>query len=101
MNKYKDITNDWNYDASCMLTSLLVLDLLDFLVAHSVHTIHTYNIKVLTIPAINEKLFHTMCVTYQLLTLEKNAQSADECYLYSTTKFSQHLFNTGHIKGIL
>jgi hypothetical protein len=26
-DKYKKITNDWNYDASCTLTSLLVSDL--------------------------------------------------------------------------
>jgi hypothetical protein len=27
MNKYKETTNYWNYDASCMHTSLLVSDL--------------------------------------------------------------------------
>jgi hypothetical protein len=27
MDKYKEITNDWNYVASCMLTSLPVSDL--------------------------------------------------------------------------
>jgi hypothetical protein len=27
MDKYKEITNDWNYDASYMLASLLVWDL--------------------------------------------------------------------------
>jgi hypothetical protein len=27
MGKYKEITNEWNYDASCMLTSLLFCDL--------------------------------------------------------------------------
>jgi hypothetical protein len=27
MVKYKAITNDWNYDTSCMLTSLPVWDL--------------------------------------------------------------------------
>jgi hypothetical protein len=27
MDKYKEITNDWNYDASCTLTSLMILDL--------------------------------------------------------------------------
>jgi hypothetical protein len=26
MDKYKEIINAWNYDASCMLTSLLVSD---------------------------------------------------------------------------
>jgi hypothetical protein len=32
MDKYKEITNDWIYDASCMITSLLVWDFqaLDF-----------------------------------------------------------------------
>jgi hypothetical protein len=25
-DKYKEITNNWNYDASCMLTSLSVWD---------------------------------------------------------------------------
>jgi hypothetical protein len=30
MDKYKEIMNDWNYDASCMLTSLLVWDLQNF-----------------------------------------------------------------------
>jgi hypothetical protein len=30
MDKYKEITNDWNYEASCMLTSLLVWDLENF-----------------------------------------------------------------------
>jgi hypothetical protein len=29
-DKYKDITNDWNYDASCTLTSLPVWDLENF-----------------------------------------------------------------------
>jgi hypothetical protein len=29
-DKYKEITNDWNYDASCTLTSLLVWDLENF-----------------------------------------------------------------------
>jgi hypothetical protein len=29
-DKYKEITNDWNYDASCMLASLLVWDLENF-----------------------------------------------------------------------
>jgi hypothetical protein len=27
MGKYEEITNDWNYDASCILTSLVVWDL--------------------------------------------------------------------------
>jgi hypothetical protein len=30
MVKYKAITNDWNYDASCTLTSLPVWDLENF-----------------------------------------------------------------------
>jgi hypothetical protein len=30
MDKYKEITNDWNYDASCTLTSHLVWDLENF-----------------------------------------------------------------------
>jgi hypothetical protein len=30
MVKYKAITNDWNYDASCTLTSLTVWDLENF-----------------------------------------------------------------------
>jgi hypothetical protein len=30
MDKYKEIKNDWNYDASCMLTSLLLWDLENF-----------------------------------------------------------------------
>jgi hypothetical protein len=29
-DKYKEITNDWNYDASCTLTSLLLWDLEKF-----------------------------------------------------------------------
>jgi hypothetical protein len=29
-NEYKEITNDWNYDASCTLTSLPVWDLENF-----------------------------------------------------------------------
>jgi hypothetical protein len=41
MDKYKEITNDYNYDASCMLTSLPVWDLENFecliFVAQSVH----------------------------------------------------------------
>jgi hypothetical protein len=41
MDKYKEITNDWNYDASCTLTSLPVWDLENFkhliFVAQSVH----------------------------------------------------------------
>jgi hypothetical protein len=39
MDKYKEITNDWIYDTSCMLTSLLVSGLKNFkhliFVAHS------------------------------------------------------------------
>jgi hypothetical protein len=30
MDKYKEITNNWNYDSSCTLTSLLVWDLENF-----------------------------------------------------------------------
>jgi hypothetical protein len=30
MDRYKEITNDWNYDASCTLTSLPVWDLENF-----------------------------------------------------------------------
>jgi hypothetical protein len=30
MDKHREITNDWNYDASCTLTSLLVWDLENF-----------------------------------------------------------------------
>jgi hypothetical protein len=30
MDKYREITNDWNYDTSCRLTSLLILDLENF-----------------------------------------------------------------------
>jgi hypothetical protein len=30
MDKYKEITNDWNYDTSCTLTSLTVWDLGNF-----------------------------------------------------------------------
>jgi hypothetical protein len=41
MDKYKEIMNEWNYDASCMLTPPLVLDLENFqcliFVAQSVH----------------------------------------------------------------
>jgi hypothetical protein len=41
MVKYKAITNDWNYDASCTLTSLTVWDLENFkrlvFVVQSVH----------------------------------------------------------------
>jgi hypothetical protein len=40
-DKYKEITNDWNYDASCTFTSLQVWDLENFMhlifVAYSVH----------------------------------------------------------------
>jgi hypothetical protein len=42
--KYKEITNDWNYDASCTLTSLPVWDLENFkrliFVVQSVHEQH-------------------------------------------------------------
>jgi hypothetical protein len=42
-DKYKEITNDWNYDATCMLTSLPVWDLEDFkhlvFVVQSIHLI--------------------------------------------------------------
>jgi hypothetical protein len=41
MDKYKEITNDWNHDASCTLTSLPVWDLENFkrliFVVQSVH----------------------------------------------------------------
>jgi hypothetical protein len=41
MDKYKVITNNWNYDASCTLTSLPVWDLENFkcliFAAQSVH----------------------------------------------------------------
>jgi hypothetical protein len=30
MDKYKEITNDWNYDTNCTLTSLPVSDLEHF-----------------------------------------------------------------------
>jgi hypothetical protein len=44
-DKYKEITNDWNYDASCTLTSLPVWDLENFkrliFVVQSVHTVTT------------------------------------------------------------
>jgi hypothetical protein len=30
INKYKEIMNDWNYDANCTLTSLLFLKLENF-----------------------------------------------------------------------
>jgi hypothetical protein len=30
MDKYKEIMNDWNYDANCKLTSLLVWDIENF-----------------------------------------------------------------------
>jgi N6-adenosine-specific RNA methylase IME4 len=43
MDKYKESTKDWNYDASCMLTSLPVSDLENFkcliFVAQTVHDI--------------------------------------------------------------
>jgi hypothetical protein len=43
MDKHKEITSDWNYDASCTLTSLLVWDLENFkcliFVAQSVLTV--------------------------------------------------------------
>jgi hypothetical protein len=42
-HKYKEITNDWNYDTSCMLMSLPVQDLENFkrltFVTQSVHFI--------------------------------------------------------------
>jgi hypothetical protein len=42
-DKYKEIMNDWNYDASCVLTSLLVKDLENFkcmiFVAQNVHVV--------------------------------------------------------------
>jgi hypothetical protein len=38
MDKYKEITNDWNYDSKCMVTSALVSDLPLVPVAQSVHT---------------------------------------------------------------
>jgi hypothetical protein len=30
VDKYKEMTNDWNYNASCTQTSLLVLDIENF-----------------------------------------------------------------------
>jgi hypothetical protein len=40
-DKYKEITNNWNYDASCTVTSLLVWDFENFkrliFVVQSVH----------------------------------------------------------------
>jgi hypothetical protein len=30
MDKYEEITNDWNYDAHCILASLLISELEDF-----------------------------------------------------------------------
>jgi hypothetical protein len=42
-DKYKEITNNWNYDASCTLTSLPVWDLENFncliFVVQSVHEV--------------------------------------------------------------
>jgi hypothetical protein len=37
MDKYNEITNDCNYDSSCMLTSLPVLDLNTSFLMHRVH----------------------------------------------------------------
>jgi hypothetical protein len=51
-DKYKEIKIDWNYDASCTLTSLPVWDLenLKRLIfdAQRVHTIHRTRVGVLT-----------------------------------------------------
>jgi hypothetical protein len=41
--KYKAITNDWNYDASCTLTSLPVWDLEHF--KRLVSVVQVYNVK--------------------------------------------------------
>jgi hypothetical protein len=44
MDEYKEVMNDWDYGASCTLTSLLVLYLENFqhliFVAQSVHALH-------------------------------------------------------------
>jgi hypothetical protein len=37
MNKYKKITNDWNYDASCGITLLPVSDLESLCLLHGVY----------------------------------------------------------------
>jgi hypothetical protein len=59
-DKYEGIANDWNYDASCRLTSLLIWDLENFkqliFVAQSVHgnTIsHSGELKELTYIRLN------------------------------------------------
>jgi hypothetical protein len=39
VDKYKEILNEWNYGDSCMLTSLLVLDLI--FVAQSVPNVYS------------------------------------------------------------
>jgi hypothetical protein len=48
-DKYKETTNDWNYDAIGMLTFLLVWELENFkcliFVAQSVHTFTPYFLK--------------------------------------------------------
>jgi hypothetical protein len=40
MEKYKETTNDWNYDANCMLTSLLVSHLENFLCLILLHRVY-------------------------------------------------------------
>jgi hypothetical protein len=42
IDKYKEITNDWNYDASCMLTSLPIL----YLRTQSVLAIYEHQIQI-------------------------------------------------------
>jgi hypothetical protein len=40
MDKYEEFTNDWNYDASCTLTSYLVSDLENFKRLIIVHRVY-------------------------------------------------------------
>jgi hypothetical protein len=50
MHEKEEIRNDWNYDATCTLTSLLVLDSENFqhliFFAHRVHDEKTQNISI-------------------------------------------------------
>jgi hypothetical protein len=51
VDKHKEITNDWNYDASCTVTSLPVWDLGNFkrliFVVQSVHPFVFYNLNLI------------------------------------------------------
>jgi hypothetical protein len=56
MDKYKEITNNWNYDASCTVTSLPIWDLENLkrliFIVQTVHNVDLHKLQVYFSPNI-------------------------------------------------